>query len=132
ISRFSVSYFLLFLSFFNPHTSTMEYRTLELNIVSAKDIKDVNLFSKMHVYVVVSLSGDPLQPQKSKSPVHRDGGTNPTWNFPVKFTVNESLAHQNRLSLEIKLFSDRTVAGDTLIGTVYVPLRELLDNPGDG
>lgn len=107
----------------------MEYRTLELNIVSAKDIKDVNLFSKMDVYAVVSLSGDP---QKAKTPVHRDGGTNPTWNFPVKFTINETLAQQNRFSLEIKLVSDRTLAGDTLIGTVHVPLKELLDNPGDG
>ncbi|CAL0334941.1 unnamed protein product [Lupinus luteus] len=110
----------------------MEYRTLELNVVSAKDIKNVNLLSKMNVYAVVSISGDPQNPQKTKTHVHRDGGTNPTWNFPVKFTVNESLAHQNRLYLEIKLISDRTLAGDTLIGTVNIPVKELIDNPGDG
>ncbi|KAF1881511.1 hypothetical protein Lal_00021490 [Lupinus albus] len=110
----------------------MEYRTLELNVVSAKDIKYVNLLSKMDVYAVVSMSGDSHNGQKMKTHVHRDGGTNPSWNFPVKFTVNESLAHQNRLSLEIKLFSERTFAGDTLIGTVCIPVKELIDNPGDG
>ncbi|OIW14279.1 hypothetical protein TanjilG_21419 [Lupinus angustifolius] len=110
----------------------MEYRTLEINVVSAKDIKNVNLLSKMKVYAVVSISGDPQNPQKTKTHVHRDGGTNPTWNFPVKFTVNESLAHQNRLYLEIKLISDRNLAGDTLIGTVNIPVKELMDNPGDG
>ncbi|XP_019433461.1 PREDICTED: protein SRC2-like isoform X2 [Lupinus angustifolius] len=110
----------------------MEYRTLELNVVSAKDIKDVNLLSKMDVYAVVSISGDSQNVKKMKTPVHRDGGTNPTWNFQVKFTVDESLAHQNRLSLEIKLFSERTFAGNTLIGTVYVPVKELIENPGDG
>ncbi|RDY02469.1 Protein SRC2, partial [Mucuna pruriens] len=110
----------------------MEYRTLELNIESAKDLKDVNLFSKMDVYAVVSLSGDPLHPQVATTHVHKDGGTNPTWNYPTKFSVNESLAKENRLSLEIKLISDRTLAGDTVIGTIYVPVKELLDNPGDG
>ncbi|KAG5006042.1 hypothetical protein AAZX31_09G045100 [Glycine max] len=109
---------------------TMEYRTLELNIISAKDIKNVNLFSKMDVYAVVTLSGDPLHPQGATTHVHKDAGSNPTWNYPVKFSVNESLAKENRLSLEIKLVSDRTL-GDTVIGTVHVPLRELMDNPGD-
>lgn len=110
---------------------TMEYRTLELNIQSAKDLKDVNMFSKMDVYAVVSLHGDPLSNQSYTTHVHKDGGTSPTWNFPAKFSVNESLAQQNRLSFEVKLISDRKL-GDTVIGTVHVPLRELLDNPGDG
>ena len=107
----------------------MEFRNLELNIISAKDLKNVNLFSKMDVYAVVSISGDPLNPQTATTHIHRDGGTNPKWNFNVKFTINESLANQNRLSLEIKLISDRTLAGDTVIGTVHIPIKELLDNP---
>ncbi|KAL2341754.1 hypothetical protein Fmac_009694 [Flemingia macrophylla] len=108
----------------------MEYRTLELNIVSAKDLKNVNVFSKMDAYAVVSLSGDPLHPQAATTHVHKDAGTNPTWNYPAKFSVNKSLAEDNRLSLEIKLISDRTLAGDTVIGTVHIPLREFLDEPG--
>ncbi|KAK7303802.1 hypothetical protein RJT34_14719 [Clitoria ternatea] len=109
------------------------YRTLELSIISAKDLKDVNIFSKMSVYAVVSLTGDPLHPQTARTHVHKDAGTSPTWNFAVKFAVNESLAQQNRLFLEAKLISDRTLAGDTVIGTVHIPIKELLDNiPGEG
>ncbi|XP_047168101.1 protein SRC2-like [Vigna umbellata] len=108
----------------------MEYRTLELNIISAKDIKNVNLFSKMDVYVVISLTGDPYHLQSATTHVDKDGGCNPKWNYPVKFSVNEALAKENRLTLEAKLISDRTL-GDTVIGTVHVPLRELVDNPGE-
>ncbi|WVZ20341.1 hypothetical protein V8G54_007663 [Vigna mungo] len=108
----------------------MEYRTLELNIISAKDIKNVNLFSKMDVYVVISLTGDPFHLQSATTHVDKDGGCNPKWNYPVKFSVNEALAKENRLTLEAKLISDRTL-GDTVIGTVHVPLRELVDNPGE-
>ncbi|KAK7412943.1 hypothetical protein VNO78_04726 [Psophocarpus tetragonolobus] len=106
----------------------MEYRTLELKIISAKEIKNVNMFSKMDVYAVVSLYGDPHNPQGATTQVHKDAGTNPTWNYSIKFAVNEWMAKENRVSLEIKLISDRTL-GDTVIGTVHVPLRELLDNP---
>ncbi|TKY54140.1 xyloglucan glycosyltransferase 12 [Spatholobus suberectus] len=106
----------------------MEHRTLELNLASAKDLKDVNLFSKMDVYAVVSLSGN----QKIKTPVDRNGGTNPTWNFPMKFAIDELLARQNRLTLEIKLRCERSLAADKDVGQVHVPLRELLDQTGDG
>ncbi|KAK7264622.1 hypothetical protein RJT34_32231 [Clitoria ternatea] len=110
----------------------MEQRTLELNLTSAKDLKNVSYFSKMDVYAVVSLFGDPQNPQKLKTPVDRNGGTNPTWNFPLKFTVNESLARQNRLSLDITLRCQRAVAADKDLGQVHVPLRELIDQTGDG
>ncbi|KAL5782331.1 hypothetical protein ACOSP7_007360 [Xanthoceras sorbifolium] len=107
----------------------MGYRVLDVNVISAKDIKDVNLFSKMDVYAVVWVSGDSNK-QKVKTTIHHDCGCNPTWNFPVKFTVDESLANQNRLSLVFELKSDRTL-GDKDIGGVTVPVKELLDSPGD-
>ncbi|KAK3184911.1 hypothetical protein Dsin_032197 [Dipteronia sinensis] len=72
----------------------MGYKALDVNVISAKDLKDVNLITKMDVYAVVSISGDS-QKQKFKTPVKHDGGSNPTWNFPVKFNVDDSLAHQN-------------------------------------
>ncbi|CAJ1941033.1 unnamed protein product [Sphenostylis stenocarpa] len=106
----------------------MEPRTLEINLASAKDLKDVKFFSKMDVYAVVSINGD----RKIKTPVHRNGGTDPTWNFHMKFTFEESLARQNRLALEIKLLCQRTLSADKEIGEVHVPIRELLNQPGDG
>ncbi|GMY27715.1 protein SRC2-like [Fagus crenata] len=109
----------------------MEYRTLELNIASAKDLKDVNLISKMDVYVVVSLTGDSHNhKQKAKTNVSRDGGTNPSWNFPMKFNIEEYAAQQNRLTLQFKLRCDRSL-GDKDIGEVYVPIKELLNSRGD-
>lgn len=107
----------------------MEYRTLDLKVLEAKDLKNVNLFSKMDVYVVVSLSGDPRTAQKT--PVDKDGGTSPKWNFHMKFAVDDALAQQNRIGLSFKLRSDRAL-GDRDIGEVYVPMKELLDDAGDG
>jgi hypothetical protein len=48
----------------------MEHRSLEINVISARDLKDVNL-----VYVL--LSGDSHITQKAKTNVDRNGGTNP-------------------------------------------------------
>ncbi|ESW26262.1 hypothetical protein PHAVU_003G104400 [Phaseolus vulgaris] len=106
----------------------MEHRTLLLSLGSAKDLKKVNFFSKMDVYAVVSLSGV----QKIKTPVDRNGGANPTWNVTENITINESLARQNRLTLEIKLRCERNLSTDKEIGQVLVPVKELLDQPGDG
>lgn len=110
----------------------MEQRTLEINVISAKDLKNVNLFSKMDVYAVVSISGDSQLPeQKTRTPVDRDGGTNPTWNFPAKFTIHVGPVQLNRLNLVFKLRCDRAL-GDKDIGEVNVPIKELLDSMGDG
>ncbi|KAF9616757.1 hypothetical protein IFM89_032310 [Coptis chinensis] len=107
----------------------MEYRPLEITVISAKDIKDVNLFSKMDVYALVTISGDRRTQQKT--PVDRDGGKNPSWNFNMKFTIDENLAKQNRLILVFQLRCERSL-GDRDIGEVHVPIKELLDNLGDG
>ncbi|GMN46429.1 hypothetical protein TIFTF001_015615 [Ficus carica] len=69
--------------------------------------------------------------QKAKTNVHRGSGTNPTWNFPVTFTVDKSLAQNNRLTLVIKLVCDRSL-GDKDIGEVNIPVKELLASMDDG
>ncbi|KAM6577829.1 hypothetical protein CsatB_029666 [Cannabis sativa] len=107
----------------------MECRPLEITLISASDLKDVNLLSKMDVYAVVSISGDNAK--KQKTPVDKDSGSNPKWNYTVKFTVYESAVQQNMLTLKIKLVSDRSF-GDKEIGEVQVPIKELLDNYKDG
>ncbi|GAV85839.1 C2 domain-containing protein [Cephalotus follicularis] len=104
----------------------MEQRTIEIDLISAADLKNVNLISKMDVYTVVYLSGDPSSKQKAKTTVDREGGNNPTWNFPMKFTIDESLAQQNCLTLVFKLKCERSL-GDKDVGEVNVPVKELLD-----
>ncbi|GKV31515.1 hypothetical protein SLEP1_g40197 [Rubroshorea leprosula] len=110
----------------------MAYRTLDINLISASDLKNVNLVSKMDVYAVVSLAGDSSNhKQKVKTTVDRVGGSNPSWNFPIKFTVDETLAQQNRLLLVVNLKCERTL-GDKEVGEVNVPVKELLDSTGNG
>ncbi|KAK1548874.1 hypothetical protein Q3G72_034610 [Acer saccharum] len=103
----------------------MGYLALNVNVISAEDLKDVNLITKMDVYAVVWISGDPHK-QKFKTPVNHEAGPNPTWNFPIKFAVDDSLSHQNRLSIVFKIKSKR-VLGDKDIGDVIVPVKELID-----
>ncbi|ESQ55905.1 hypothetical protein EUTSA_v10026991mg [Eutrema salsugineum] len=102
--------------------------TLELNINSASNLANVNLISKMDVYAVIAINGDDTQEkQKVKTDVDHSGGSNPTWNHAVKFTVNEGLARDGRSTLVMRLIS-RRVLGNKHIGGVNVPLLELLDS----
>ncbi|KAE8076750.1 hypothetical protein FH972_015377 [Carpinus fangiana] len=87
----------------------------------------------MDVYVAVLLSGDSHITQKAKTNVDRNGGTNPSWNnFPMKFTIDESAADQNRILLVFELRCKRGFGGDKAIGELYVPVKELLNYLGDG
>ncbi|ESQ48282.1 hypothetical protein EUTSA_v10021044mg [Eutrema salsugineum] len=100
--------------------------TLELNIYSAKDLENVNLITKMDVYAVVWITGDDSQQnQKEKTAVDRTGDSEPTWNHAVKFSVNQRLAREGRLTLVVKLVCDR-IFGDKDLGEVHVPVLELL------
>lgn len=94
----------------------------------AKDLKRVNLITKMDVYVVVSISGGDKKKQRTKTPVDHDGDANPTWDFPMKFPVDEAALQQNRLMIDFKLVCQRAL-GDRVIGEVHVPVKELLDFP---
>ncbi|PIN08156.1 hypothetical protein CDL12_19272 [Handroanthus impetiginosus] len=110
----------------------MEYRTLQITLRYAKDLKKVNFITKMNVYAVVSISGgDKKSKQRTKTPADHDGDANPMWDFPMKFTMEEAALQQNRLTLVIKLICER-VLGDRDIGEVHVPIKELLHSPATG
>ncbi|KAK1278288.1 hypothetical protein QJS04_geneDACA003289 [Acorus gramineus] len=97
----------------------MAYRTLDLTLISAMDLKDVNLFSRLQVYAVVSVTGDPRS--KHRTPADRSGGRNPIWNHPLRLTVYESAV------LHVLLRTERAF-GDRDVGEVHVPLKELLSD----
>ncbi|KAG5559911.1 hypothetical protein RHGRI_003266 [Rhododendron griersonianum] len=108
----------------------MAYRLLEINAMSAKDLKKVTLISKMRPYAVVSISGgDPRASQPQWTAVDRSGNASPTWNFPLKFFVEESAARSNRLGVTFKIRCER---GDKDIGEVHVPLSDLIGPTEDG
>ncbi|PSR94770.1 hypothetical protein CEY00_Acc25524 [Actinidia chinensis var. chinensis] len=107
----------------------MECRPLEITIISAKGLKDVGAFSKMDVYVVATISGDPRTEQKT--PIDKDGGSSPSWNHTMRFTVDEAAAQTNRLNLIFQLRHERNLLGDKDVGEVHVPIKELLGSTGD-
>ncbi|KAF3594401.1 hypothetical protein DY000_02026595 [Brassica cretica] len=74
--------------------SARENASLELKIICATNVSHTNLTDKMDVYAVVSIIGDNSQTQTAKTPTDNDGGSNPTSNHPVKFSVNEKEAHE--------------------------------------
>ncbi|KAG2263344.1 hypothetical protein Bca52824_070423 [Brassica carinata] len=85
--------------------SARENVSLEFKIICATNVSHTNLTDKMDVYAVVSIIGDDSQTQAAKTPTDNDGGTNPTWNHPVKFSVNEKEAHEGLLTVNVKLYS---------------------------
>ncbi|XP_057495132.1 protein SRC2-like [Actinidia eriantha] len=105
-------------------SGNMEYRLLDVTVISAENLKDVNLISKMDVYVEVSIGGDPVGKQKTH--VDKDGGKNPKWNHRLKFDVGVGILAANpALPILFKIRSDRPL-GDKDIGDVSVPIEELL------
>ncbi|GFY94874.1 hypothetical protein Acr_10g0002590 [Actinidia rufa] len=104
-------------------SGNMEYRQLDITVISAENLKDVNLISEMDVYVEVSIGGDPIG--KRKTHVDKQGGKSPKWNHHLKFAV-DVLAANSALHLYFRIRSDRHL-GDKDIGDVTVPIKELLD-----
>ncbi|CAE5956937.1 unnamed protein product [Arabidopsis arenosa] len=108
----------------------MECRSLDLTIISAEDLKDIQLIGKQDLYAVVSINGDARTKQKTK--VDKDCGTKPKWKHQMKLTVDDAAARENRLTLVFEIVADRPIAGDKPVGEVSVPVKELLDqNKGD-
>ncbi|KAL2945443.1 Protein SRC2-like protein [Bienertia sinuspersici] len=103
----------------------MVQKTLELTLISAKDLKNVNLIGKMDPYVLVHLSDDPKN--KQKTPVHQDAGTNPSWNYTMRFTIDDAVASNPGKYLIMTLKHEQTFGADKDLGEVVVPLKELLD-----
>ncbi|XP_021974435.2 protein SRC2-like [Helianthus annuus] len=101
-----------------------DYRTLNLTLISANGLTKA---AKLHVYAVASISDSraAITVQKFKTSVHKDGDSDPTWNFPMKFTVNEAAGLQNRLTLVVKIKVERMLV-DKNLGEVRVPIKELL------
>ncbi|KAK1417869.1 hypothetical protein QVD17_27003 [Tagetes erecta] len=104
----------------------MSIRSLDLTLISAKGLNKVNLVGKMDVYAVVYISGAGNQDQKHKTHVDKDGDSNPTWNFPMHFKIDESAALSNRLTLVVKIKAE-SMFGDKDLGEVHVPIKELLE-----
>lgn len=99
----------------------MEYRSLDLKIISAKGLKNVNLFAKMNVFAMASLSSDPSS--KKQTPVDKEGGENPTWNSSMEFSIPTSNPSNLFLHIQLKC---RSFLCHCLVGDVHIPVKDLL------
>jgi len=104
-----------------------DYGTLEITLTSAKDLKNVNIFSKLETYAVVSLSSDPQT--RKRTPTDRENGRNPKWNAPMKFQIPASSINQ-LLNLDIYIRAERAL-GDRIVGKVHVPIKDFVSEARD-
>ncbi|GMH28417.1 hypothetical protein Nepgr_030260 [Nepenthes gracilis] len=95
----------------------MAYRTLEVTVLFANDLKRPVVSPRWTFTSSSSSTATP--PQISINPIDRHGGTNPTWNLSVKFTIDELAAQQGRLTSSS--ISRRCALGDRLVGEVHAP-----------
>ncbi|XP_059631866.1 protein SRC2-like [Cornus florida] len=98
----------------------------EINLISAKNLKDGKVFSRK-VYARVSIGGGT----EKQSWVDTNNGTNPSWHFNTIHTIDESSVQNPCTMLVIKLYSQRWI-GDRYIGEVHVSLKELKDQAPKG
>ncbi|KAH7655000.1 C2 domain-containing protein [Dioscorea alata] len=105
----------------------MASRTLDITLISAKDLKDVNLFSKMEVYAVVSIDGNRRNVQRTTPDRH--GGANPAWNATLRLPLPPD--DPARHAVVIVLRAERAL-GDRDVGEVHIPLTEFLSGSGGG
>lgn len=100
---------------------------LDLTLISAKDLKNVNLFTPMRIYAIATISSDGPRSRQRIAP-DLDGGRNPNWNATIHFTI--PAGNPNNLLLTILLRACR-VLGDRDVGVVRIPLRDIASTAGD-
>uniref|UniRef100_A0ACD5Z1F2 Uncharacterized protein n=1 Tax=Avena sativa TaxID=4498 RepID=A0ACD5Z1F2_AVESA len=104
----------------------MAQRILELTLISASNLKDVNFFSDMEVYAVVSLNGDPRTRHQTQTDY--EGETDPTWDETLVFAVppTAAAASASAAYLHVILRTERLFGEDRDVGEVFISVADLL------
>ncbi|MED6158435.1 hypothetical protein PIB30_032759 [Stylosanthes scabra] len=87
--------------------------TLEVILVSAKDLKDADFLGKMDPYVILT-----YRAQENRSRVAKGGGSNPRWNESFLFTVSDNVAELN-----LRIMDKDTFTKDDFVGEARIPLE---------
>lgn len=131
--------------------SSSSSSSIELKLISCKDLRAFNFFQKLTLYALVSIeSNDPTsqlteeQKQQQRTPTYRDtagdgdGGNNPEWNHEVRFDLGflsrrrSSDSSGGDLFFRFEFRHDGVILGDKLIGECRVPLADLFRDSTDG
>ncbi|CAK7340665.1 unnamed protein product [Dovyalis caffra] len=109
------------------YVTTMDYRALDINVVTfLKGLKLSKLFSKTRV--VVSIMDDYLI-SRQETPVCTFKGNNPTWDYPMRFYLEDSKLQQDQLMVVFQIWcTPILLGGNQLIGEVYFSIKPLFDN----
>ncbi|XP_020220099.1 C2 domain-containing protein At1g63220 isoform X1 [Cajanus cajan] len=83
--------------------------TLEVILISAKDLHDSDFFGKMDPYVILT-----YRAQEHKSSVAKGAGSTPRWNESFLFTVSDSVSELNLRLMDKDRFRDDFI-GETKI-----------------
>ena len=111
----------------------MSCKRLDIDTISAKDLKDVNRFSKMELYAILSIQSDNNNVNNSwehRTTYDENGGKNPEWLLAPPMTFNFDLFTAPWLTLVIKLKTKGSFHEND-IGEVRVPIMYLMENYGD-
>ncbi|XP_041006934.1 protein SRC2 homolog isoform X1 [Juglans microcarpa x Juglans regia] len=116
----------------------MEPSSIELKVLSCKDLRAFNFFQKLSAYTLVSLvSDDPSkkleQNQQQRTPNDLEGDGNPDWNHEMRFDLNEvSLEDYDHLFIHFDVRHQGLMFGDKTIGEVHVHLKDLIEESNFG
>ncbi|KAG4925467.1 hypothetical protein JHK87_051007 [Glycine soja] len=84
--------------------------TLEVILISAKDLKDSDFFGKMDPYVILT-----YRAQEHRSSVAKGAGSKPRWNESFLFTVSDSVSELNLRLMDQDLLTSDDFLGDAKI-----------------
>ncbi|XVF13814.1 hypothetical protein REPUB_Repub09cG0000500 [Reevesia pubescens] len=109
----------------------MESSSIELKVISGKDLKAFNFFQKLSVYALVSIASDDDkkvdQRRQKRTPTDREGDGNPEWNHTIRFEVSKTLFQDCvNVFIHFELRHEGAMFGDKTIGEVDVPFKDLI------
>ncbi|KAH1105813.1 hypothetical protein J1N35_009581 [Gossypium stocksii] len=93
-------------------------RVLEINVVSAGDLTPVS--KNMKTYAVVWVKPD----EKLSTGVDQKGGTDPIWNYPFTFKVDEKFLNSEDATIAVDIYAAAWVK-DALVGSVNVLINDI-------
>ncbi|XP_024527851.1 elicitor-responsive protein 3 [Selaginella moellendorffii] len=107
----------------------MSAGTLEVFLIGATDIKNCDILWKSDPYAILKFKGQSFQSSTAKGQ-----GSTPKWNEKFVFSLEgESDVPLEDETMFVKLFDkDHVVGSDDFIGTVRVPLGQVLASKVDG
>ncbi|XVE86388.1 hypothetical protein DITRI_Ditri18aG0031100 [Diplodiscus trichospermus] len=113
----------------------MDWSSLELKVISCRDLKAFNFFKKLSAYSVVSImimneqakkkEEQQKHVQRQKTCIHK-GGRNPEWNHIFQFDL-QGLPPEESDNVFVKFDLRSESLVDRRIGEVRVPLKDLID-----